>query len=125
MTTDNIINLDDHRPPVPIRPSRLAQLARHAEEALCALIVASGICFLAWLPGHAIARLAPGLPWYVSVLATGGPAALLCFWAARASARIQCREPEGCSVNVHVFEEDTATMCRFGATGEVDGGGAA
>jgi len=122
----NIIHLADHRPPAPRRPSRLQRLTRRADDALCTLIVAAGLCSIGWFPGHAIKWIAgSGVPWYLDVFLSGAPAVLIGIWATLAHARLQRRSPDGCTMNVHVFEDETATLCRCGATGDVDGGGAA
>ncbi len=124
--TSNIINLADRRPPAPRRPSRLQHLARRADGALCTLVVAAGICWIAWLPGHIVGLLAPDMPWYVSIFTICVPGVLVGIWAVLSVGRLRrSTAPDGCSVNVHVFEDEVATRCKCGATGDVDGGGAA
>jgi hypothetical protein len=123
----NIINLADHRPPAPRRPSRLQRLTRHADSALCTIIVASGLCLIAWFPGAALVWLVSrtlAVPWYLDIFLKGAPAVLVGMWAARMF-RDPGRAPHACSINVHVFEDEVARTCKCGATGDVDGDGAA
>ncbi len=123
----NIINLADHRPPPPPRPSRLTRLARRADDALFVVIVATGLCGVAWLPGAALIWLVSRtltVPWFLDVFLKGAPAVLVGMWAAW-TFRANGRTPDGCSMNVHVFEDEVAGRCKCGTTGDVDGGGAA
>jgi hypothetical protein len=124
--TDNIINLADHRPATPPRPGRFTRLARWSDDALCTLVVAAGLCTIGWLPGHVIKWIAwSDVPWYLDVFLTSAPAVLVGMWATLAFHRLQRRSPDGCSINVHVFEDEVASTCKCGATGDVDGDGAA
>lgn len=123
--TDNIINLADHRPPTPRRSSRLTRLARRADGALVVVVIAAGLCTIGWFPGAALGWLLSPSTWYLDIFLKGAPAVLVGMWAALAHARLQRRPPDGCSVNVHVYEDEVATTCKCGATGDVDGGGAA
>jgi hypothetical protein len=119
----NIISLADHRPPAPRRPSRLQRLVRHADDTLCVIVGAAGLCLVAWFPGAALVWMFSRPPWYLDIFLRGAPALLLGIWAAR-TLRAPLAQPS-CSMNVHVYEDEVATRCKCGATGDVDGGGAA
>lgn len=121
----NIINLSDHRPPAPRCPSRFTGIARRADDALVVVVIAAGLCTIGWLPGAALGWLFSPSPWYLDIFLRGAPAVLVGMWATLAHARLQRRSPDACSVNVHVYEDEVATTCKCGATGDVDGGGAA
>lgn len=120
----NIINPADRRPPAPPPASRFDRLARWSDDALCTLIVATGLCGVAWFPGAALVWLvsrALAVPWYLDIFLKGAPAVLVGIWAALSMRRLQRRSPDGCSMNVHVFEDEVASKCKCGATGDVDG----
>lgn len=84
----NIINLADHRPATPRRPSRLGRIA---DDALCTLVVAAGLCTIAWFPGAALVWLvsrALAVPWYLDIFLKGAPAVLVGIWAALSMRRL-------------------------------------
>lgn len=123
-----VIRLDDHRPTPPLR--RRDRLALWADDALATLIMASGLCCVAYVPGAALAWAAtlmwPNVPWYVTVALKGVPAILAGLWVGMSMHRWQRRtSPTVCTVNVHVFADETAAECKCGATVDAAGGDAA